>query len=283
MPPPARPWRRPLADDPGIDGPLAGIEITVEDPELCPRFTARIFEFVTIAPSPLWMKARLMAAGQRPISNVVDVTNYVMLLTGQPMHAFDLDRIAGARLNVRHARPSEQMQTLDGQTRTLDEQMLLIEDGAGPTSIAGVMGGARSEVHDLTHARADRGRELERRQHPPHVARARSAQRGVGPLREGPRARAGDAGPGTRDAADDRALRRADARRARSTSAAPGPAPVTIRLRDARLTAILGTTISRTRCRQILESLEFTVGRPPTASTSRSPRSAGPTSRARPI
>ena len=140
----------PWADDLGMDGPLAGIEITVEDPELCPRFTARIFEFVTIAPSPLWMKARLMAAGQRPISNVVDVTNYVMLLTGQPMHAFDLDRIAGARLNVRHARPSEQVQTLDGQTRTLDEQMLVIEDGAGPTSIAGVMGGARSEVHDRT-------------------------------------------------------------------------------------------------------------------------------------
>ena len=87
----APPW----ADDVGVEGPLAGIEITVEDSRLCPRFTARIFEFVHVGPSPLWMKARLMAAGQRPISNVVDITNYVMLLTGQPMHAFDLDRDCG--------------------------------------------------------------------------------------------------------------------------------------------------------------------------------------------
>ncbi len=72
-------------------------------PELCPRFTARVFERVTIAPSPPWLKARLSAAGQRPINNVVDITNYAMLLTGQPLHAFDLDRIAGARLTVRRA------------------------------------------------------------------------------------------------------------------------------------------------------------------------------------
>ena len=90
--------------------------------ELCPRFTARVFENVTIGPSPPWLKARLMAAGQRPISNVVDITNYVMLLTGQPLHAFDLDRIAGARLTVRTARENEQIETLDGQTRTLDER-----------------------------------------------------------------------------------------------------------------------------------------------------------------
>jgi len=88
----------PWADDPGSDGEVdAQAQITVEAPDLCPRFTARVFENVTIGPSPPWLKARLMAAGQRPINNVVDITNYVMLLTGHPLHAFDLDRVAGGR------------------------------------------------------------------------------------------------------------------------------------------------------------------------------------------
>jgi phenylalanyl-tRNA synthetase beta chain len=136
----------PWLDDPGSDGAVEGVEVVVECPELCPRFTARVFEDVTIGPSPHWLKARLMAAGQRPINNVVDITNYVMLLTGQPLHAFDLDRVAGAKLTVRRARDGEQVQTLDGQTRTLDAQMIVIDDADGPTSIAGLMGGARSEV-----------------------------------------------------------------------------------------------------------------------------------------
>jgi phenylalanyl-tRNA synthetase beta chain len=136
----------PWLDDPGSAGPVEGAEVGVECPELCPRFTARVFEDVTIGPSPHWLKARLMAAGQRPINNVVDITNYVMLLTGQPLHAFDLDRIAGAKLTVRRAREGEQVQTLDGQTRTLDAQTIVIDDADGPTSIAGLMGGARSEV-----------------------------------------------------------------------------------------------------------------------------------------
>jgi phenylalanyl-tRNA synthetase beta chain len=137
------PWEQ----DPGSEGPLEGARVTVQCPELCRRFTARVFENVTIAPSPPWLKARLMAAGQRPINNVVDITNYAMLLTGQPLHAFDLDRVAGAHLTVRRARDGEQVQTLDSQTRTLDSEMVLIEDAEGPTSIAGLMGGARSEVH----------------------------------------------------------------------------------------------------------------------------------------
>src|ERR671932_56341 len=111
----------PWADDPGTLGAaLPGIEVVVEDVELCPRFTARVFEDVTIGPSPPWLKARLMAAGQRPISNVVDITNYVMLLTGQPLHAFDFDLVAGGRLTVRRARQGETIETLDGVTRTLD-------------------------------------------------------------------------------------------------------------------------------------------------------------------
>ncbi len=140
------PWEQ----DPGSAGAVEGATVTVECPELCRRFTARVFEHVAIAPSPPWLQARLTAAGQRPINNVVDITNYAMLLTGQPLHAFDLDRVAGGRLTVRRARAGEQVHTLDGQTRTLDPQMVLIEDAEGPTSIAGLMGGARSEVQPST-------------------------------------------------------------------------------------------------------------------------------------
>ncbi len=136
------PWR----EDPGSAGEVAGVRVSVQCPDLCPRFTARVFEDVTVAPSPLWLKARLSAAGQRPINNVVDITNYVMLYTGQPLHAFDLDRVAGGELTVRRAREGEQVQTLDGQTRTLDGEMVVIDDADGPTSIAAIMGGARSEV-----------------------------------------------------------------------------------------------------------------------------------------
>jgi phenylalanyl-tRNA synthetase beta chain len=147
----AAPWDA----DPGSAGPadvrfLEGVEVAVQCPDLCLRFTARLFENVTIAQSPFWLKARLMAAGQRPINNVVDITNYAMLLTGQPLHAFDLDRVAGGRLTVRRARDGEQVHTLDGQTRTLDSEMVVIEDAEGPTSIAGLMGGARSEVQPDT-------------------------------------------------------------------------------------------------------------------------------------
>jgi phenylalanyl-tRNA synthetase beta chain len=141
---------QPWLEDPGSAGPLDGVEVTVECPQFCRRFTARVFEEVSIAQSPLWLRARLMAAGQRPINNVVDITNYAMLLTGQPLHAFDLDRVAGGRLTVRCAREGEHVETLDGQTRTLDSEMVLIEDAEGPTSIAGLMGGARSEVQEHT-------------------------------------------------------------------------------------------------------------------------------------
>src|SRR5262249_49292652 len=109
-----------------------------------------LYEDVTIAESPLWLKARLNAAGQRPINNVVDITNYVMLLTGQPLHAFDWDLVAGGRLVVRRARPGETMTTLDDVERSLDPDVLIICDDEGPTSIAGIMGGQRSEVQPNT-------------------------------------------------------------------------------------------------------------------------------------
>src|SRR6202034_2169485 len=141
----------PWAEDPGtFDGDAGGVRVVVECPELCPRFTARVFEGVAIGESPIWLKPRLLAAGMRPISNVVDITNYAMLLTGQPLHAFDLDKVAGAELTVRRAADGERVDTLDGETRTLDAEMVVIADAEGPTSIAGVRGGARSEVRPET-------------------------------------------------------------------------------------------------------------------------------------
>src|SRR4051794_30341422 len=136
----------PWTDDLGTAGELAGVAIEVQDRDLCPRFTARLYEDVTIGPSPEWLKARLTAAGMRPINNVVDITNFVMLATGQPMHAFDFDLLAGGRLVVRRALAGETMVTLDGAERTFDADMVIICDDEGPTSIAGIMGGERSEV-----------------------------------------------------------------------------------------------------------------------------------------
>jgi len=131
--------------------PVSGrITVTVEDHGLCPRFTARGFTGVRIAPSPLWLRARLIAAGMRPINNVVDITNYVMWLTGQPMHAFDLDRIAGGTLQIRAAAAGEKLTTLDGQERELTTAMTVVADGDGAAAIAGVMGGASTEVGEAT-------------------------------------------------------------------------------------------------------------------------------------
>ncbi|MGH2952452.1 MAG: phenylalanine--tRNA ligase subunit beta [Solirubrobacterales bacterium] len=124
--------------------------VAVEVPELCPRFTARVFTDVTIAPSPLWLRARLLAAGQRPINNVVDTTNYVMLMTAQPLHAFDLDLVPDGALIVRTAKAGERMTTLDGTERSFDDDAVLVCDREGPSGIAGIMGGAASEVSETT-------------------------------------------------------------------------------------------------------------------------------------
>jgi phenylalanyl-tRNA synthetase beta chain len=129
----------------------AGVEIAVsiDDPELCARYAAAVAE-VTIAPSPDWMQARLTACGVRPISNVVDITNYVLLERGHPMHAFDLARLRGPAIVVRRARAGETLTTLDGKERALAEDMLVIADAERASAIGGVMGGAESEVGDGT-------------------------------------------------------------------------------------------------------------------------------------
>jgi phenylalanyl-tRNA synthetase beta chain len=251
----------PWAHDPGSPGEpgeLDVVKITVESPDLCPRFTARAFEEVKIGPSPRWLKARLMAAGQRPISNVVDITNYVMLLTGQPLHAFDLDRVAGAELTVRTANPGETVKTLDGQTRTLDDQMVLIADADGPTSIAGVMGGARSEVEPTTTRvlmeaanwnganihrtslalglRSEASTRFEKQLQPEQAMEAQAVVTQLMVELCGARLL-----PGTIDIGGS------------------GPPPRTIRLRDARVSSLLGIELPRERSAEILQALEFTT------------------------
>jgi len=144
--------RQPVAVVPDAD--FTGI--VIEDPDLCLRYSAALIEGVTVAASPYWMQQRLIRAGMRPINNVVDVTNYVMLELGQPLHAFDYDllrqRANGGRPNIimRRAHPGERLQTLDGAYRDLDPGMLLITDTAGAIAVGGVMGGADTEVNTGT-------------------------------------------------------------------------------------------------------------------------------------
>ncbi len=134
------------------DGPSVAEEcrIDIEDPEGCPRYVARIIRGVRIGPSPAWLQNRLRSVGQRPINNVVDVTNFVMLELGQPLHAFDLHRLREQRIVVRRARPGEHLETLDGVTHELDSESLVIADGVGAVALAGIMGGANSEVDEST-------------------------------------------------------------------------------------------------------------------------------------
>ena len=236
------------------------ITITIEDEDLCPRFTARVFQDVNVGPSPLWLKARLNAAGMRPISNVVDITNYVMHDLGSPLHAYDHAHLRGSRLTARRARPGETLRTLDGQERELDPAMLVIADAEGPQGIAGIMGAADSEVarrHDDDRAR---GGQLHALPDPAHLAAARPALRGLQPLGEGRgpppgaarlargRAAARAVVRRAHDAAPDRRLRRPAAapaaagahgarrahHRARGVAGAGGRDPRSPRLRSAR-------------------------------------------------
>ncbi|MBQ4317416.1 MAG: phenylalanine--tRNA ligase subunit beta, partial [Clostridia bacterium] len=126
------------------------IKVNVLNKELCPRYTARVVKNVKIGPSPLWLRAKLRAAGVRPINNIVDITNFVMLEYGQPMHAFDYEYIKSREINVRNANEGEEIVTLDGVTRKLTPEMLVIADGSRAVALAGVMGGENSEITDDT-------------------------------------------------------------------------------------------------------------------------------------
>jgi phenylalanyl-tRNA synthetase beta chain len=232
--------------------------VTVEVPELCPRFTARVFTDIEIGPSPLWLKARLIGAGMRPINNVVDITNYVMLLTSQPLHAFDLDKVPDGALIIRTAKQGERMTTLDGVERSFDEDAVLVCDRNGPSGIAGVMGGEVSEVSDQTTRvllevatwngvnilrtsrklglRSDASSRFEKQLHPELAIRAqRIASRLMVELCGAKLV------PETIDVA------------------AEIPEPHRLELRTGRVESLLGMAIEPTLCREYLERLDFEV------------------------
>ena len=142
-----RPLKLHTPEPHGCGGSIAGlVDIDIEDGDLCPRYTARMVKNVKIAPSPRWMRERLRNSGVRPINNIVDITNYVMLEYGQPMHAFDFSCVEGGHIIVRTAHEGETIQTLDGNERKLTPNMLCICDEHKPVCVAGVMGGANSEI-----------------------------------------------------------------------------------------------------------------------------------------
>ncbi len=234
--------------------------VSVEVPKLCPRFSARVFTDVRIGPSPLWLKARLIGAGMRPINNVVDITNYVMLLTAQPLHAFDLDKVPGGELIIRTARRGERMTTLDGIERSFDEDAVLVCDQEGPSGIAGIMGGQLSEVSETTTRvllevatwngvnilrtsrklglRSDASNRFEKQLHPEMALRAqRVAARLMVELCGAKLV------PGTIDVA------------------AEVPEPHRVRLRHERVERLLGMPITPDQCADYLERLEFEVER----------------------
>jgi phenylalanyl-tRNA synthetase beta chain len=234
--------------------------VSVEVPELCPRFSARVFTDVEIGPSPLWLKARLIGAGMRPINNVVDITNYVMLMTAQPLHAFDLDKVPDGALIVRTAKRGEKMTTLDGTERAFDDDAVLVCDRNGPSGIAGIMGGEVSEVSDQTTRvllevatwngvnilrtsrklglRTDASNRFEKQLHPELALRAqRIASRLMVELCGAKLV------PGTID------------------EAAEVPEPHRLRLRHGRVARLLGMEISPDQCADYLERLEFGVER----------------------
>jgi len=256
----------PLAADPWAEDAAATGEgdvgdyasVAVDVPELCPRFTARVFTDVTIGPSPLWLQARLAAAGQRPINNVVDITNYVMLLTAQPLHAFDLDKVPNGALYVRTAAEGEKMTTLDDVERELDAETVLVCDRDGPTGIAGIMGGQVSEVSEQTTSvllevanwngtnilrtsrmlglRSEASSRFEKQLHPDLCLRAQAVASKLMVELCGARLV-----PGTIDVA------------------AETPAPPRLRLRADRVSGLLGMEISQAEQGEYLERLGFGV------------------------
>jgi phenylalanyl-tRNA synthetase beta chain len=251
------PWAtEPPAEGAGTAEDFASV--TVEVPDLCPRFTARVFTDVKVGPSPLWLQERLSAAGQRPISNIVDITNYVMLMTAQPLHAYDLDKVPGGELIVRTARPGEKMTTLDDVERELDAETVLVCDRDQPTGIAALMGGQVSEVSDTTTSvllevanwtgtnvletsrrlslRSEASARFEKQLHPDLCLRAQAvASRLIVELCGAKLV------PGTIDVA------------------APEPPVRKLRLRGARVTGILGMEIPAADQRAYLERMDFEV------------------------
>jgi phenylalanyl-tRNA synthetase beta chain len=239
--------------------PAAGaIGVKIADPEACPRFTARIIKNVTSGPSPWWLKKRLLAAGMRPISNVVDITNFVMLEMGNPIHAFDLARFGSNEVLVRRGSNKERLVTLDGEERELTSEVLLITDGKEAKAAAGVMGGLDSEVTEDTTDIL-----LEVAYFNPSVIRKSRRQLGL----------ISEASQRFEKGVDPNNLPTASARVAHLLSTLCGgevmqglvdsyprkKEPVTVSFRPDRCNKVLGTDWSTDRMLQIFEGLEFSV------------------------
>ncbi len=140
----------PAVTAPQAKGSKTGVKVSVKDKSLCPRYTARVIRNVKVGDSPAWLKLRIEAMGLRPVNNIVDITNFCLFETGEPMHAFDLDKLSGGCIIVRKAAKGEKIITIEGTEKTLDDTMLVIADDAKPVAIAGVMGGLNTEVNYST-------------------------------------------------------------------------------------------------------------------------------------
>jgi phenylalanyl-tRNA synthetase beta chain len=233
------------------------VQTTIENPDLCPRYAAAVAE-VTVGDSPAWMQARLRAAGVRPISNIVDVTNYVLLELGQPMHAFDKARLGGNQIRIRTARAGERITTLDGQSRALTPEMLVIADAERPIAVAGVMGGADSEVAASTKAIV-----LESAYFQP--ASVRRTSKALGLKTEASMRFERGADPRLPVTAMERAcalLETIGAGKAVGTVSDRYPSriePKQVRVRRARIAGVLGVTIADGDVRRILDGLGFAL------------------------
>ena len=236
----------------------ASARVEIEDAEGCPRYVARVLRQVAVGPSPRWLQDRLRAVGQRPVNNIVDVTNFVMFELGQPLHAFDLQRLHEGRIVVRGARPDEALRTLDGRHHQLDASALVIADASRPVALAGVMGGADSEVTEATTEVL-----LEAAHFDPPRVRSLSSRLGIRTEASFRFERGVDWDlPAAASA-------RAAALMAETAGARPAPGCIdampaalhrrSIRLRPSRAASLLAVDIGPARCGRILESLGCTV------------------------
>lgn len=232
--------------------------VDVEDPERCARYCGRLLRNVTVAPSPDWLKNRLIAAGQRPINNIVDITNYVLLETGHPLHAFDHDKLAEGRIVVRTAKAGERILTIDQVDRALDPAMLVIADAEAPVAVAGVMGGFDSEVTETTRTIL-----LESAHFAPATVRktARTLNLASEASQRFQRNADIDMAPYALDRAAQLIHELAGAEVAPGViDVYPAPRkPVTIALRFARTNALLGTAIAGPEQGALLERLGFRI------------------------
>ena len=234
------------------------ISVEIKDPDLCPRYAARVVKDVKIAPSPKWMRDRLRAAGVRPINNIVDITNYVMLEYGQPMHAFDLKDVQGNKIIVRRALDGETVKTLDDQDRNLDTSMLVIADENRAIAVAGVMGGANSEISDSTKTILFESANF-------NGASVRLTAKKLG-LRTEASARF-EKGLDAENVvpALERAVQLVEELGAGTVCKGivdcyvKKPIPVTLNLRPDKINAFLGTNISKAEMIEILKALEFEI------------------------